>query len=347
MVGSLKKPLILLGAFAALWLGIKYILPILLPFVIGLLLALGAEPFVNLAQNKLHFKRPLATGIGVSLTLILLSGILTLLGALLVKELTALAGKLPDMGQAAQQGLHTLEKVLTDLTQQAPEGIRPMLTGSVNRFFRDGAILTEQVTQKVPAAITAVLGWVPDGALGIGTALLSAFMISGRLPRIRRWLSCHISQSPIGQYLPGLKRCRAALGGWLKAQCKLSALTFGIVGAGFLLLRIPYGLGWAAAVAVVDAVPVLGTGTVLIPWALICLFRQQHLQAIGLLVIYAVALVTRTALEPRLVGRHLGLDPLVTLLSLYLGYRFWGIPGMILAPLTATAAQSLAQPKEA
>ena len=340
-MGFWKKPLILLGAFAVLWLSVKYVLPVLLPFAVGLFLALGAEPFVSLAQQKLHFSRPLATGIGVSLTLLLLSGILTLLGALLVKELTRLAGNLPDMGQTVRQGLHTLESVLTDLTRRAPESIRPMLTGSVSRFFRDGTALTDQIAEKVPAAITSVLGWVPDGALGIGTALLSAFMISGKLPQIRSWLSCHITKSPIGRYLPGLKRCRAALGGWLKAQLKLSALTFCIVGAGFLLLRIPYSLGWAAAVAVVDAVPVLGTGTVLVPWALILLFRQQHLKAIGLLAIYAVALVVRTVAEPRLVGRHLGLDPLITLLALYLGYRFWGIPGMIFAPLIATAAKTL------
>ena len=345
-MGAFKKPLLLLCVFGALWLGVKFLLPVLLPFVAGALLALGAEPVVRLAENTFHLKRPLAAGIGVSLALILLTGILTLLGALLVKELHQLASNLPDMGQTVQQGLHTLENVLGDMAQKAPEGIRPMLTGSVDRFFRDGSALTEQVTQKVPAAITALLGWVPDGALGLGTALLSAFMISGRLPRIRRWLSRQITQSPLGQYLPRLNQCRAALGGWLKAQMKLSGLTFVIVGAGFFLLRIPYSLGWAAAVALVDAVPVLGTGTVLVPWALICLFQQQHLRAIGLLAIYAVALVTRTALEPRLVGRHLGLDPLVTLLALYLGYRFWGIPGMIFAPLIATAAKSLVPPAE-
>lgn len=346
-MGFAKRPLILLAAIAVLWLGIRYILPVMLPFAAGLFLALAAEPLVGMAQKRLLLGRSLASGLGVSVTLLLLCGILTLLGALLVKELGRLAGVLPDVGQTVQQGLTMLQNVLTDAAEKAPAGMQPMLTGSVARFFQDGTALTEQVTRKVPAALTAVLGWVPDGALGLGTALLSAFMISGRLPNIRKWVAAHLPESWHSRYLPALRRCRKALGGWLKAQLKLSAVTFAIVGIGFMLLRIPYGIGWAGAVALVDAVPVLGTGTVLVPWALVCLLQQNHLRAIGLLVIYGIALVTRTALEPRLVGRHLGLDPLLTLLALYLGYRFWGIPGMILAPLLATAAKSLTDPQEA
>lgn len=337
-MGSVEKILLLLLAAGILWVAVPYLLPVLLPFGAGLLIALAAEPFVTLSQNKFRMKRNLATGIGVSLTLILLCGILTLLCALLWKELMILAGKLPDMGSAVQQGLSSLEGTLTTLSVRAPEAVRPLLTNAVNRFFHDGSALTEQITQKVPAALSAVVSWVPGGAIGIGTALLSAFMLSARLPQIKQYLKKRLPETPLGRYLPGLKRCRAALWGWLKAQAKLSFVTFVLVGIGFFLLKIPYALGIAALVAVVDAVPILGTGTVLVPWALVCLLQQQQLRAIGLLAIYAVALVTRTALEPRLVGKHLGLDPLVTLLCLYLGFRLWGIPGMILAPILATAA---------
>ena len=100
----------------------------------------------------------------------------------------------------------------------------------------------------------------------------------------------------------------------------------------------------AAVVALVDAVPVLGTGTVLLPWALFSLLQRQHLRSIGLLLTYAAAFLTRTILEPKLVGRHIGLDPLLTLIFLYLGYRFWGIFGMLLAPMLAAAAKAAAQP---
>ena len=111
---------------------------------------------------------------------------------------------------------------------------------------------------------------------------------------------------------------------------------------GFLILGIRRGPLWALLVALVDAVPLLGTGTVLLPWALVAFLQQQHFRAIGLICIYGAAMLTRTVLEPRFLGRQLGLDPLWTLGALYLGYRFWGILGMLFAPVLVTAVKSAA-----
>jgi predicted PurR-regulated permease PerM len=121
------------------------------------------------------------------------------------------------------------------------------------------------------------------------------------------------------------------------------SITFGILTVGFWLLRIPYGIMWALLIALVDAVPVLGTGTVLVPWALVRLFQGDSLQGIGLLCVYGAAALVRTVLEPRLVGHQLGLDPLATLGALYVGYRFWGFFGMIITPLLASAALQVLQ----
>ena len=107
-----------------------------------------------------------------------------------------------------------------------------------------------------------------------------------------------------------------------------------------MLLKISPAPLWALGVAVVDALPVLGSGTVLIPWTLLLLIQGQYGQALGMGLVYLAAVVVRSVLEPRLVGRQLGLDPLVTLAAFYAGYRLWGILGMILAPICAAAARS-------
>ena len=120
-------------------------------------------------------------------------------------------------------------------------------------------------------------------------------------------------------------------------------MTWALVTVGFLLLRISYGPLWAALVALVDAVPLLGTGTVLIPWALVEVLRGNYFMAAGLTGIYVATAVTRAVLEPRLVGRQLGLDPLLTLLALYAGYQIWGILGMIAAPMLATVVKTVAE----
>ena len=340
---SLRKAFVLLGFFLCCWLVLRYLLPVFLPFLLGALLALAAEPAVKLSVRHLKLPRAGATALGVTATLILLTATLSLVGALAVKELGSLAKTVPDIQNTAQQGMDLLQDWLVGMAQQAPDGIRPLLTRTAQDLFTGEPMLMEQVTSRLPGVFTSVLGKIPNGALSVGTGILSGFMISARLPQLKKDVAKLLPPSWHEKYLPALGRVRSALGGWLKAQLKLSGITYLIVTAGFLLLRIPYGFLLALLVALVDAVPLLGTGTVLLPWALVSLLQGNHLQSIGLICIYGAAMLTRTVLEPRLVGKHLGLDPLVTLISLYLGYRFWGIFGMILAPMLATAAKSFTE----
>ena len=94
-------------------------------------------------------------------------------------------------------------------------------------------------------------------------------------------------------------------------------------------------------IAVVDAVPRVGSGVVLLPWALIALLQENHFLSIGLLCTYGAASLSRSLLEPRIVGKQLGLDPLLTLFALYAGFRFLGLPGLLLAPFFAMAIKML------
>lgn len=337
-----KRAAILLGGFLGAWLAVRYLLPIFLPFLLGLLLAMAAEPAVRLGE-KVHLPRWAASGLGVSLTLLLLGTILWLLGAALVRELGQLAGQLPDLQLTVESAVGQLRTLLTDAAGRVPEGVRPLATRSVEQMLNSGSTFVEQATIHLPRAISTVLQKVPDGALSIGTGLLSGFMFSARLPKLRPAIAARLPESVKTRILPALQRSKNALGGWLKAQAKLAGVTCCILAVGFLLLRIPYWPVWAVAVALVDAVPLLGTGTVLIPWAVVDLVQGQHFMAIGLLCLYGATFFTRTILEPRLVGRQLGLDPLVTLVFLYLGYRFWGILGMLLSPMLVAALVAAGQ----
>lgn len=331
-----RRWLLLAGSFLGIWLFLKYLFPIFLPFFLGFLLALAAEPAVRFA-TRLKLPRWAATGVGVSLTLVFLTGLVGLLGATAVKELGVLAGRLPDLQDTATQTADKLRFFLENAADKAPDGVRPLVDRSVDRLMDSGSALMEQATVRLPGAISGFLSRVPDGALGLGTGILSGFMFSARLPKLKLQLRDKLPETWKTKLLPALKRSKNALLGWLKAQAKLAAVTFCIITAGLLLLKIPFAPLWAAGIALVDAVPLLGTGTVMVPWAVISLIQGRQLRAIGLLCIFGAALLTRTTLEPRLVGRHLGLDPLVTLVFLYLGYRFWGILGMLLAPMLVAA----------
>lgn len=334
-----KTVLNLLIAFLAVWGGLKFLLPLLLPFLLGSIIALGAEPMVKRLSHKLP--RGTAAAIGVSATIIFLLGIFILVAAILVRELGLLAKALPDLGQTAQNGLHSLESFLLTMAEKTPDGIRPLLSQSVSGLFRNGNAIVQQLLQQLPGMASSVLSGLPHSAVTLGTSILSAFMVSARLPRIKTRLKELRSHPKLTAFLPMLQQIRAALSGWLKAQLTLILLCFLIIGTGLLILRVPYGPVWAFFIALVDAVPILGTGTILLPWSLICLLQGQSIKAIGLVGIYVVALLSRSILEPRLVGKRLGLDPLITLMALYIGFQFWGILGMLLAPMICVAFSQL------
>ena len=335
--GSFKFSAILLSFFLV-WLAVKFFLPLFSPFVLGTLLALSAEPMVGFLHKKLHIPRSVSSAIGVSMAFSLLSILLLCLCAFIVRELGNLSNVLPDLGQTAKNGFSLIRNWLLQLSARTPESFQPVLEQNVNRFFSDSTALLDKVTGYLLGLAGTILSHLPDSAFGLGTAFVSAFLISAKLPRIRRWLLRRIPKNWLRWWGNALKQARRVCSGWLTAQCKLVGISFLILFLGLVILQIPYALLWAAAICLVDAFPVLGTGTVLLPWSLVCLLQEDTARAIGLTSVYVVITLTRSMLEPKFLGRHLGLDPLITLIALYVGFRLWGIAGMIFAPILTVIA---------
>ena len=321
-----------LACFAA-----RYLLPVLTPFLLGAGLALAAEPLVSLLGRRLP--RGAAAGVGVTVTFAILALIVTALCALAVRELGVLAAVLPELLEAAKGGMESLEFFLTDLVMRSPESVRPLLTERVEALFSGGSALLDRGTAFLLKLASGVLTALPDSALGFGTGLIASYMISAKLPLFR----ARLKVEKFAPWLDAARGMKAAVFGWLKAQVKLSGVTWGILTVGFLLLKVRHAPLWALGVSLVDAFPILGTGAVLVPWSLISFLQADTGRAFGLLILYAAVTIVRTTLEPKLIGKQLGLDPLLTLAALYAGYRLWGLMGMLIAPLLAVAAAQLVE----
>ncbi len=333
-----KKTVSILLLFLTVWLSLRFLLPLFSPFLLGTVLALTAEPMVAFLHKKAHVPRAVSASIGVSMAFGFLILLLLVLCAVVIRELRLLAGVLPDLEATARSGFSLMRSWALDLADHTPQSIRPLLQENVGTLFSSGTAWLERVTSWLLGLAGNFLSHVPDSALGLGTAVIAAFLISAKLPRIRLWLLRRISRQRLQALLEAGRRIKAIFGSWLLAQAKLMGVTFLILLLGFVILRIPYALFWALGVCLVDAFPVLGTGTVLLPWSLVSLLQQDTPRAVGIASLYLVVTLTRSTLEPRFLGRHLGLDPLVTLMTMYAGYKLWGIAGMFLAPMLAVTA---------
>ncbi len=341
----IRKSLTVSAVLAGIYLAVRYLLPLVFPFLIGTALALAAEPLVRFGCSKLHLPRSVSSFIGVGMSFAFLMITVLLLAAMLVRELSALTSILPDLEESIRGGMQSMSAWLLELAGRAPGGIATVLRRNINDFFSGSSAFLDQATGFLLRLASNVLSRVPGGALSIGTGIIASFMISAKLPKIRVLLRSRLNAQKLQPMLHTLHRLKTALGGWLKAQLKLSGITFSVVTVGLLLLRIPYAPLWAVLIALVDAFPILGTGAILVPWSLVAFLQGDPGIAFGLLGLYAVCAVTRTVLEPRLVGKQLGIDPLLTLLALYIGFKLFGLLGMLLAPMMAVAVTQLTEPK--
>ncbi len=329
-----KKPertvlLAVLGALC-LFLAVRYVLPAMAPFAIGLAVAAMAQGPVRRCRRILPRWAASVVCVGA------IYGVLGLglwgLTRLAASRLGALAAQLPALAKAAGASMTRLSDALC---ARAPadmeEAVRRWTDALLARSERLGEALSGAALRAMGGAVSAL----PDAAVFTVTAVLSSFMLCVRLPELRQALRQRLPLRLRARLLQASGRMKTALGGWLRAQLRLMGVTFAICAAGLLVLGVRRFLGPAALTACVDALPVLGAGTVLLPWGAACLLRGQTRLGVGLAVLYAACALTRSALEPRLLGRHLGLSPLAALGAMYAGFRLCGVAGMILFPIGA------------
>lgn len=333
-----------LGMYAVgallIWFAGRYVLGLVFPFLLGWGIALLARPVALGLEKRFGVPAKIGGALAVAITVLLWAALLAAAVFLLVWLLGKLALYLPDLQQTLQQGLSQGKAMLSRWT---PPRLKGLLGDMLNGKTFGGERMLTSLVSRLPNVLASGAEHLSRWAVSLATAVLSAFLIAQRLPKIQAFWKAHAPQNWESTILPALKQGKATLFGWGKAQLKLMGVTYLVVGVGLWILQVPYGFVWALGVALVDAVPMLGTGTVLLPWALVCLLQRNVFQAVGLGVIFLLAFLLRTALEPKLVGRHIGLDPLSTLFAIYLGFRLWGIWGMILFPLLGAVGKTVGQ----
>ena len=324
-VRSLLRFLLWLGVFL---LSYRFLFRPLLPLIIAFLLSsLIAAPVERLKKRS-----NLPVGLCAFLmTVLLLAGLLGsgyFLCRFALQQLKTLLLQLPAILGRLQQSFEALQGKLERWFPQ-----QPFLTGFLSPSEWLEGIHAPEIDLDT---LTSSLGWaatsLPNLLLTVVFILAATAMLTSRRQEIFAFVKRQFPPDLLTALQKLRKYLQDALVGWCKAQGILAAVTFGLLLASFILLRIQAAMLLAFLVAVLDALPVLGAGIFLIPWALMELLVGNTGRAAGLGLLFAAILAVRNALEPHVVGRQLGLHPFVSLLCFYYGWRLAGIPGMILLP---------------
>lgn len=321
--------LILLVVFLAFKLGI-----FLFPFTIALFFSILTRPFTRFLQKRLKLSKKLSTIISIVTFLLIFFGIIGWGSLKLISEIYKLSQNLNSYSEITQKlWTDSMAKVYTYLGN-FPSGFTKQVNDTINSFISSGSSKLGGFIKGLISFITSI----PTVILYICITILATFFISLDRDEIVSFLEQQLPKSWLDKVFNIKTDMFTVLGSYIKAQIILMTICFFelIVCLNLLSLlglNVPYPLLMSIIICIIDALPILGAGTILIPWAVISFALSDIKLGIALIIIYLFVLSVRQMLEPKLVSQNLGVHPLITLISMYSGFKIFGVMGFLIGPV--------------
>ncbi|MCM3237240.1 sporulation integral membrane protein YtvI [Heyndrickxia oleronia] len=319
------------------------------PFLIAIVIALLINPLVNFLERKARFPRALAVIVSIILIISIFIGLITLLIAEIVSGTNYLADVVP-------KHVNTLVEYIEDFIAGQ---VLPIYNQAASLFKnldagQQDTIMTNIQTagQKIASSagnflqnfflkLPALVSWIPNAATVLVFSLLATFFISKDWNRLSGFSGKLLPERAMKSFRTVITDLKKALFGFVRAQLTLISITLVIVLIGLLILRVDYAITIALVSGIVDILPYLGTGVVFIPWIIYEAIVGNIPLAIGLGVLYTVVVVQRQLMEPKILSSSIGLNPLATLIALFVGFKLVGFLGLILGPVTLVIITTL------
>lgn len=322
--------LCILAAVLVIWLGPK-LLSFFLPFVIALIVSAIANPLVNFLEKKVKILRKYSSAVIIVFVLAFLFALIyfALWGA--IQGVQALFGEMDDIIATFLGFLDEFRLALSNLSISLPASLHEAIQSldssietTLTSFAKD---LMEQIN-------FSAAGSYLNNALTVLILIIISILATYFVMIDRNQLSLAVSRMvpmSIQQYYHVvMDNIKTAVGGYLKTQLKLMIIIMLALWLGFKLLNVEYALLLAFITAILDFLPVFGTGTIIGPWVVFKVISGDYLYAVFLVIIYLVCLLLKQLLQPKIMGDSVGLSPLYALFFMFVGYRINGIIGMII-----------------
>ena len=320
----------LLGLCLVIFLGPR-LLHFFMPFVVGWILALLANPLVRFLERRVKLVRRHGSMLIIIAALAIVIGLFYGAGLLVYREMGSFLADAPEIYQSVIAEIENALQNGRKLAEYFPQNLQPpLLAFSDNLDGLFGKLVSRAAEPTVQIA-GHVAKSIPNLLVNMVIIILSSYLFLADRESIMRWLKEHLPAF-VFRYIEYMKRdAKGVIGGYFLAQFRIMCVVAQILAAGFLVLGVRYGVLLAFLTAILDFLPIFGTGTVLFPWAVVKLFAGEYAYATGLILLYILTQVVRQIIQPKIVGESMGLPPLMTLFLLYLGFKLRGLTGMILA----------------
>lgn len=324
---------------ALLWLAVlKLLSGALFPFAAALLLTVALQKPIKLITEKLRIKKSITAVLTVILFFSLISGAVLLVGFLLYRQLNGLLAALPDYAVKLSKVAEKLTDTINGFIKKIPDGTVELIEGLPRAAL-------ESVTENVANILTDLAGSLVSGVplflISAAVMIIASAYLAKDYDSIKAFFVNNFSKNALARIVEVKNTVFDNLLKVSKGYLLIMLMTFSELFIGLSALGFKYSFFAALIIAAVDMLPVFGSGTVLIPWAVICALSENLNGTIGLTVLYLIITAIRNAMEPKIIGKRVGVHPLLMLLSVFLGFKLFGGAGVLLLPMTVILLKNL------
>lgn len=329
--------------FIALILGlgyivIKYVLPLLMPFIIGLIIAMIFRRIIDYIDKKTRIKRSFVSIFILIIFYGILVFILSAIGSRVFTFIKDVFGQLPDLYRYTIEP--ALEKVLDNLMEQFPD-LKPYIEDFIANLSDTIFTYIKNASSTVISTITGLAGRLPSLLIKLIFTIVSSFFFTIDYYKISDFVIRQFKGEQRKMLLKLKDKGIGTIAKFIRAYSAIISITFLELSIGFWILRIPNPFLFGAMIAFIDVLPILRTGAVLLPWAVIALVLGNTKIGIGMFILYIIITAVRQTIEPKIVGQQIGLHPIVTLILMFVGAQLMGVLGLLLLPVIATIIKTL------
>lgn len=303
------------------------------PFLLALVVAWALHPLVRWVHKKLGISRNAVTMTVLILCFAVLGGALYGACFMLFTQARSLVENWASIRQSLVDVFNTLLGYLNSFSAILPDAVAADANELIARLMNALQTFLPNALSVSLDSAGSFVSRVPSFFIAAVVFIMASYFITADYPRLR-FLATDRLPAPIYEFGANFRRIfREAFGGYIKSQLILSFGVFCILALGFTLIQQPYGLVLALVFAVLDFIPIIGSGTIMVPWTVVYIAMGNFRGAIELMVIWGVIVLFRRMAEPKILGDQTGLSPILSLIGIYVGMEVGGVLGMICGPL--------------
>lgn len=334
-----KPIIILLLAVIVSSLVILFVLKYLLPLFFGIIIAIVIEPLINFLSKRVKLTR------GISSSIVLTAVFIVFLygSTMLVTRLTFELGKLINMLPNYDIIIDRLSDYFVYLSEKVPDDIIIFLETNINQILSYMTGFLSNFYSFLMSKLSMIPNLLGNVLIFVIFTFLFGYFLSREKEKIIASLKNILPDSLQNKLKAVQLELLVSFFRLIKAQILLVTISTVITITGFYILRVNYALTLGLLCGLFDILPVFGPSIIFIPWIIFCLVTGDIGMAISLLVLYIIILGSRQLLQAKVIGQNLGIDPFLTLLSIYLGIQFFGFLGLFLGPLVVVVVRALLQ----